>query len=198
MPDEGLGPPDVSASPRARVASWAAWRSGDGAAHLVAACFDVTTGGWTPDADGIARGKLHETIAGVAVRAGGAGELLVTETHAEPSVTSRTYAGRAGPDGATRTARSAQGFVAAPEPTLASCFALCVDRASPARCDEAIRSARFSRDFVPPPAPGFALRALSALVHHPDVTAWGGATLLVALGVLAIATRKRPKRRRLR
>jgi hypothetical protein len=196
--DDELGPPDVSASPRVRVASWEAWRSADGGGHLVAACFDVTTGGWTPDADELARAKLHETIAATATRAIGFGELSVrAEGSAEaghPAVTFRTYEGHEG----ALVARSAQGFVRAAEPTLASCFALCGDRAVPSRCADPARGARFSRDFVPAPAPGAGLQALGALVHHPVEAAWGGGALLALLGALAVATRKRPKRRRLR
>ena len=195
-PDKDLRPPDVSSSPRVHVASWEAWRSADGDAHLVAACFDVTTGGWTPDADELARGKLHEAIAQTATRAVGFGTLTVTarddDTHAAAF---RDYEGHGE---ASLVARSAQGFVGAAEPTLASCFALCADRAGPGRCDAAARAAHFSRDFVPAPAPGLGLRALGALAHHPGATAWGGAALLVVLGALAVATRKRPKRRRLR
>ncbi len=181
----------MSASPRVRVASWEAWRSADGRGHLVAACFDVTTGGWTPDADELARGKLHEAIGAAAVRAVGAGSLVVKDEREEPATHLRTYEGHAD---AALFARSAQGFVQAPEPMLASCFALCADRVTPGRCEEAVLAARFSRHFVPAPAPGLALRALGALVHHPDATAWGGATLLVLAGALAVATRKRPKR----
>jgi hypothetical protein len=191
-----LAPPDVSASPRVRVSTWEAWAATDGRGALVVACFDVRTDTWTPDADELAEAKLTETIAGTAVRAhlGGVGNLDVTDSRRQGEPLVRAYAAHGE---VSVVARSVQGFVRADTPTLASCFALCLDKETPMRCEEAARTAEFSRPFVPAPAPGTALRALGALVHHPTATAWGGVALLVALGALALATRKRPKRRRL-
>ncbi len=136
--------------------------------------------------------KLAETIAGTSTRAIGAGDLAVKSTAREAATIARTYEGRSG------AARSEQGFVAAGDPTLASCFVLCADKRGPPRCANQVATTTTSRSFVPAPTPGAALRALSFLVHHPTETAWGGAALLTTLAALAIATRKRPKRRRLR
>ena len=199
MREGALAPPDVSSSPRVQVSSWDARTATDGRGALVFACFDVRTDGWTPDADELAAGKLTETIVGTALRmnVGGFGDVAVLDSRREGDTLVRAYAGTSARE-THLTAHSVQGFVRADTPTLASCFAICLDRETPARCDEAARTAQFSRPFVPAPSPGFALRALGALVHHPGATAWGGAALLVALGALAIATRKRPKRRRLR
>jgi hypothetical protein len=58
-----------------------------------------------------------------------------------------------------------------------------------------VHAATLPTGFVPPPPPSVGLRALAALVHHPTETAWGLVALAVALGWVAIATRKRPRRR---
>ncbi len=194
IPDETLEPPALSASPQIHLLSWQAWRTTDNKGELVSGCFELPTTTWAPDADALALGKLQETIAGTAVRAVKFGDLAVTGQRLLRPGTERTLAGHGE---VTLDARATQGFVLDTRGhVLVSCFALCGDANEPSRCAEAVHDARLPSTFVAPPEPSLALRAVLLLVHHPNQTAAGLLTLTLLAGAAAIATRKRPKRRR--
>jgi hypothetical protein len=91
----------------------------------------------------------------------------------------------------------ARTFVGWNEGAVATCFAVCAsvpDRGAHRRCDASVLTARLEGSLGPPP-PGMALGAVTWAVHHPSQTVtWGGA-LAFALGVVAIASRRRPRSR---
>jgi hypothetical protein len=81
---------------------------------------------------------------------------------------------------------------------VAGCFALCVGavQAAPgvAPCAPSVRAARVVGDLGPPPAAGWGIRALLLGVHHPREAVGLAVALSVLGGVVAIATRRRPRR----
>jgi hypothetical protein len=171
VPDPRTTPPDLSQTQQIELTQWDAYRSSpaEDAEALVAACFQAAVDSWAPEVTPLAQAKLDETIAGAATRA------------------------PPGPPHAPIAARKAQGFVhGARGPLLVSCFAWCRG----AHCADAVRGATLPDDFVSPPEPSFALRAVLWFVHHPRGTASALVGLAALLGAVAIATRPRPKRRR--
>jgi hypothetical protein len=179
------------------LAQWDAWRGGTGELTLVAACFDAPSESWAPELGELAEAKLRETISGTAVRASGFGDLAVIRSSRAGSATELILLG----EGEARLdARARQGFtIDARGPVLSSCFVLCADASptsrGPSRCAAAVDGAAFPACDGSPPPPSLALRAALSLVHHPNATAWGLALTAALAGMLAVATRRRPRRR---
>jgi hypothetical protein len=92
-------------------------------------------------------------------------------------------------------ARTFVGFDDAPR--VLTCFAACATRRRDAEapaCEAAARAARLDGS-VAPPKPGLALGAVTWAVHNPRPAAACGAVLVLALALLAIQTRRRPRSR---
>jgi hypothetical protein len=87
-------------------------------------------------------------------------------------------------------------FVGWDEGVVVTCFAVCGAREPrPHRaCDEAVRAASLE-GAMGPPAPGIVLGAVTWGVHHPQSAVTWGAALVVALGVIAVISRRRPRSR---
>jgi hypothetical protein len=83
---------------------------------------------------------------------------------------------------------------------VVTCFAACVvpkgsaAAMTPRTCDASVLAARLQGDRAPPPS-GVVLGALTWAVHHPGAAATWGAVLTFALGVVAVASRRRPRSR---
>jgi hypothetical protein len=75
--------------------------------------------------------------------------------------------------------------------SLVGCFALCtVDLPA---CEPSVERAGVEAAFVAPPQPTLAVRAVVAMAHHPSFTAASVLTLSLLAGVMAVATRRRPR-----
>ena len=96
-----------------------------------------------------------------------------------------------------RNLGSAKKIIAFDEGAVVSCFVVCVAKTAGAAraCDPAVEATRVVGDRAPPP-PGFALAAVTYGVHHPNESAMSALGFVVALGVLVVATRRRPRFRR--
>jgi hypothetical protein len=90
-------------------------------------------------------------------------------------------------------ARTFLGFVDGGEAAghLVGCFALCV--ADLDTCRESVNGAVLEGAFVPSPRPTMATRALLGVLRHPSAAFGSVAVLSCLLGVVAVATRKRPR-----
>ena len=91
-------------------------------------------------------------------------------------------------------------FVGFGEGDVVTCFAACVvprgsaNSATTRSCDASVLAAHLDGDHAPPPS-GMLLGALTWAVHHPAAAlGWGGIATF-ALGVVAVASRRRPRSR---
>jgi len=82
--------------------------------------------------------------------------------------------------------------------SVATCFAICAARKdeepSARRCDASVLGARLEGSLGPPPA-GMVLGAVTWAVHNPSQTAAWAAGVAFVLGLVAIASRRRPRSR---
>jgi hypothetical protein len=192
-----IAPPPIAAGAGAALTQWRASRSPASDQILVAACVATSIPGWVEDLrpSVVARttaftAATAERVLGVPIELREAdGRFLVQAAGA--------------PEGGPRLG-SARTFLGFGDGTVVTCFALCASRgagatreASPSRaraCDASVQGARLEGDAAPPP-PGAGLRAVTWAVHNPRRTAtWAGA-IVVALGALAVASRRRPRSR---
>jgi hypothetical protein len=171
---------------------WHAWRSptrtpterGD---TLLLACVATPIPGWVddmrPSVDARTVSLMNasvERVVGVPIetREGGAGDFLLRPVGA-PEGTPWVGIGRT--------------FVGFSEHDVMTCFAACAGAARRG-CDASARAARLEGTYPPPP-PGVVLGALTWAVHHPTTTVTWGGVLAFALGVVAVASRRRPRSR---
>jgi hypothetical protein len=189
-----LAAPDLSQAPEVKVLAWQAWgepAKGD-AAHLVAACFGGDTRLWTDEAEPIVLDRLRAVVSSTALRTARVGGLRVRSTDHAGSVTSEQIDGSGDAEGVL-AARTFLGFVDGGDAAghLVGCFALCV--ADLDACRESVDGAVLEGAFVPSPRPTMATRALLGVLHHPSAAFGSVAVLSCLLGVVAVATRKRPR-----
>lgn len=91
-------------------------------------------------------------------------------------------------------------FVGFGEHDVVTCFAACVvpkgrvDATTRRTCDASVLAARLQGDRAPPPS-GIVLGGLTWAVHHPGTAVTWGGVLTFALGVVAVASRRRPRSR---
>jgi hypothetical protein len=91
--------------------------------------------------------------------------------------------------GANATIVSDLGFTR--DGDLVACVTGCSNDAA---CGQAVRATRMVGELQPPPAPGLALSLLLGVVHHPEASAAWAVGAALALSVLAVHFRRRPRR----
>lgn len=91
-------------------------------------------------------------------------------------------------------------FVGWDPQNVVTCFSACAtpkrDNVADVRriCDPSVLGARLEGGTPPPPS-GLTLGAVTWAVHHPSTSVRWGAALVFALGVIAVASRRRPRSR---
>jgi hypothetical protein len=137
--------------------------------------------------------RLGAVVSSTAVRVARVGGRRVVSTEHTGATTSERIEG-AGDATGQLVAKTFLGFVdgghGSPGP-LVGCFALCTTDL-PA-CAPSVEHATVDAAFVAPPAPTLAVRAVVAMAHHPSVTAASALTASLLAGVVAVATRRRPR-----
>ncbi|MBX3207602.1 MAG: hypothetical protein KF764_21310 [Labilithrix sp.] len=181
--------PKIADSAGASFTTWSAHRSEGGDATILSGCVATPIPGWVED--------MRPPVEARTVALAGASAAAVTGAPVDA---------RAGDDGlldlraASDLARPPLGrartFIGFDEARVFTCFAACVSNAGGERrpCDAAVAEARLEGSLAPP-APGLALRGATWAVHHPRPTAVGAGGLAVALGLLAVVLRRRPRSR---
>jgi hypothetical protein len=168
----------------ARLTSFEARRAPDGSATLVHGCVSAKIPGWVEDM----RPKIEASVVGLT--AYNAGQIADTPIEARPEGGALVLRATGGPRrGSART------FIGFEADRVSTCWALCVARESdrPA-CDASVADARLEGS-MPPPPPGFALRAISWAVYHPTHTALTAGVIVAFASVVAVARRRRPRAR---
>ena len=181
--------PQLSESTGATWTTFHAWRSPDDDAAMSAGCAGAPIPGWVED--------MRPSISGRTVAlAGAAAERIVghpveTGDGSEGALVIREVGG--GP-----TIGNARTFLGFEGSNVESCFVVCAARKSPnaasSACNEVVVHASLSGS-DPAPRPSLVLRAVTWAVHHPSGSAAGFAVVTVLAGMLAIATRRKPRSR---
>jgi hypothetical protein len=172
---------------------WDVWRPpDDGPGRAAVGCFGVDLGTWTDEATPLALERLSASMGAVALRLDGTSELHLAATEHAGAVVEQAFVRVAAPPGPT-VARTFLGFAGPGDsPHLRGCFALCAPTTG--ACEGSLSSAS-ATDFVAPPPASFPVRALVFGVHHPRGVAMGSVGLFVLLGVVAVWTRPRSRRK---
>jgi len=186
-----IGGPDSPS--RSVFTQWSAARLPGAKPTLLLGCMATPIPGWVEDMRPTVDARTLTLLDASAERVAGAPiEARATSGHWEL----RTVGAPpdAAPVGIGRT------FVGFGERDVITCFAACVvskgnaDTATTRSCDASVVAAHLDGDHAPPPA-GLVLGALTWGVHHPAAAlGWGGVATF-ALGVLAVASRRRPRSR---
>lgn len=186
-----IAAPRIAESAGAELTSFRASHPANDVAALVSGCVGTPIPGWVeemrPAVEGrttALAGAAAERITGVPMDArpdgnGGFSLRPASDLQGRPIGTARTFIG----------------FDAA---RVFTCFVTCAAK-SPAKaedeplgCEHRVEEATLDGS-MPPPRPGLALRGVTWAVHNPRQAALGGGVLVVAAGVLAIITRRRPR-----
>jgi hypothetical protein len=190
-----IAQPPIAAGSGAALTQWGASRSPAGDQVLVAACVATPIPGWVED-------LRPSVVARTTAFTAAAAERVIGVPIELREADGRFLVATAGaPDGSPRLG-SARTFLGFGEGSVVTCFALCAARGAtreaapspPRACEGSVVGARLEGDAAPPP-PGAGLRGVTWAVHNPRRTAaWAGA-IVVALGALAVASRRRPRSR---
>ena len=187
-----LAQPVLTGGAGAKFVQWDATRDAHDA-MLVTSCVATPIPGWVEDMRPTVEGRTVAMMNAAAERVVG----VPVDSHAEDGHFSLRIAGsaeRAAPAGVART------FVGWNDDQVVTCFTLCArpNRSAAAgnerACDASALSAHLDGTTAAPP-PGLLLGSLTWAVHHPTTTVtWAGAVVFV-LGVVAVASRRRPRSR---
>lgn len=188
VPREGLGPPDLSATPQIELRSFQALS--DGEVTFASACFRGTAPGWNADVDELVERKLVDVAASFGTKIHDPTSLQVTSHDTASGVTTQHLAAPAGELGEART------WLGFRDAAPIACVLTCVPTKERAHdCTSLLESARLRPPLDPaPPNEGVVLGAIGAMVHHPTATAGGLAGVLFAVALALVL--RRPKRRR--
>lgn len=181
--------PPIASSTGALLTTWTAHRSVAGDAAIVSGCVATPIGmGWVED--------MRPAVEGRTIALAGASASKITGAPVDArSGEAGVFALRATSDLAGPVIGHARTFVGFDDGRVLTCFATCASTAGPGpreACDRSIIEARLEGSRSPP-APGLALRGATWAVHHPRPTAHGAFGLVVLLGVIAVASRRRPR-----
>ncbi|AKV03441.1 hypothetical protein AKJ09_10104 [Labilithrix luteola] len=146
--------------------------------------------GWVEDMRPVVEARTTGLLLSTSERASGA---AVVPTHQGASLALDFADAPPGRAGLGRT------FIGFGDARVATCFVTCVasrHRPSewPLACTGVVEAARLEGG-EPPPPPGVVLGAATWAVHHARTTASISAVTVTILGVLAVATRKKPRSR---
>lgn len=188
-----LGPPPLSGGAGARFTQWSAHRQTLTGDVLLTACIATPIPGWVDDMRPIVEGRTAGIMNAAAARVVG----VPVETREESGHFVVRAAGAPVDTPRVGLARTFLGWDAS---DVVTCFAACATpkvtaRAGAARgCDAAVLGAHLEGSKDPPP-PGVALSALTWGVHHPSSAVTWALSVAFALGVVAVACRKRQRSR---
>lgn len=190
-----LAAPPLAGGAGARFTQWNALRDVSTGDVLVTACVATPIPGWVDDMRPIAQGRTTAIMAASAARVVGVpvepreegGHFVLRAAGAPPE---------APPVGLART------FVGWDTSDVVTCFSACAtpnvigrDRDGLARgCEGSVLGAHLEGSKDPPP-PGMALGAVTWGVHHPSAAVTWALAAAFALGVVAVACRKRQRSR---
>lgn len=188
--------PRIAESAGASITSWQARRSADGKATLVAGCVSTPVPGWVEDMRPAVEGRTT-ALAGAA-----AAKITGSAVDARP-IGDGLFALRPAARMDGEVIGRARTFVGFDEAHVFTCFAACVH--GPAAevdgqpradaelaCEGSVVGARLDGSRAAPP-PGIGLYTATWAVHHPRPFAVGAASVLVVVGALAVAFRRRPR-----
>ena len=185
--------PAIGSGSGSMFTQWQAWRSPAADETLLVGCVATPIPGWVDD--------MRPTVLARTVTVMNASVERVVGVPVE----TRDLAGdfelrRVGaPEGAPWVGIG-RTFVGWDEHNVLTCFASCTsarrdNRADVRRiCDPNVLASRLDNGSSPPP-PGLALGAVTWAVHHPATSARWAAGLVFALGVVAVASRRKPRSR---
>lgn len=186
LPRAEITPPKISDSAGAELTQFVSFR--DRASSITYGCVATSIPGWVED--------MRQAVEGRTVALAGASAALAADhpIDARPN-------GHGGFDlrdvrqlGAGKDAPvigNAKTFVGFDAKRVHTCFATCIGPEE-GGCRDAVDAARLEGS-APPPDPGLALASVTWAVHHPRPFALGAGVVLVALGVLAVVLRRRPR-----
>lgn len=188
--------PPIGAGSGATFTQWLAWRAPSANETLLVGCVATPIPGWVedmrPTVDFRTVSLMNastERVVGVPVETRDATGHFSLRPVGAPEDAPRVGIGRT--------------FVGWSEHEVVTCFATCAvpqgAAAAPApstvrACDASVLRARLEGSRAPPP-PGLVLGAATWAVHHPSTAVAWGAVLVIALGTMAVALRRRPRSR---
>ncbi len=180
--------PPIAGSTGALLTTWSAHRSAAGDVAIVSGCVATPIGmGWVEDMRPAVEGRT------IALAGASASKITGAPVDARPGEAG-VFALRATSDLAGPVIGNARTFIGFADGRVFTCFATCASTAGsgPRECERSVIEARLEGSRSPP-APGLALRGATWAVHHPRPTALGAFGLVVLLGVVAVASRRRPR-----
>jgi hypothetical protein len=183
-----ITPPKIAESAGAELTGWRAASGGRGAA-LVTGCVGTPIPGWVED--------MRPSVEARTVALAGAVAERITGFPMDARADADAFVLRAASDLGGPPLGLARTFIGFDAERVYTCFATCAGRRAEKEgggvgCEAAIAKARLEGSAAPP-SPGLALRGVTWAVHHPRPTALGGALVVVTAGVLAVASRRRPR-----
>lgn len=172
---------------------WQAWRSPRASETLLLGCVATPIPGWVDN--------MRPSVEARTVSVMNASVERVVGVPVETREMSGHFALRpvGSPEG-TPWVGTARTFVGFGEHDVVTCFAAC---AAPKRdnaadvgriCNPNVLSSRLEGSLAPPPS-GLTLGSITWAVHHPATSARWGAALVFALGVITVASRRKPRSR---
>lgn len=185
--------PPIGAGSGSVFTQWQAWRSPAADETLQIACVATPIPGWVDDMRPMALARTVMVMNASVERVVGA----PVETRA---LSDHFGLRRVGAPEGSPWVGIGRTFVGWDEHNVLTCFASCAsskhdNRADVRRiCDATVLASRLDNGLNPPP-PGLALGAVAWAVHHPATSVRWAAVLVIALGVVAVASRRKPRSR---
>jgi hypothetical protein len=185
--------PPIGTGSGSTFTQWQAWRSPDTRETLLLGCVATPIPGWVddmrPSVDARTVSVMNaavERVVGVPVETRDLGGHFALRPVGAPEGAPFVGIGRT--------------FVGWDDRNVLTCFASCAtpnqDNHADVRriCDRHVLAARLDGARPPPPS-GLALGAVTWAVHHPATSVRWGAALVFALGVVTVASRRKPRSR---
>jgi hypothetical protein len=179
--------PKIAESAGATLTQWEGAESPSADAVLVRGCVGTPIPGWVDDMRPAIEARTTALTGAAAEKATGF-PVDARWTDAGAFVLRPSSRLEGTPIGLSRT------FLGWSEGRVFTCFAVCARRRDEglAGCESSVSTAVLEGGGQPP-EPGLALRSATWAIHHPDTAATLAFAVLVAAGVIAVATRRRPR-----